>query len=440
MSAKDLLQQIHVAEILRQHAPWPGAAAEASAPLIRFWESLAPSRRREMAARAEPPLALPVRPEESALIAFLAELASRLPEVPPRDLATLYEQVSTADGHELAAGAVAFLEDAAPLDRELAERMLLFLGCLVPDALRDLHERMIRVGMVWPGELFRGAGPEARDLLLSLLPDARDGEALPILLSALAWIGDPIVRLRFHQWQRELPPWAVDLEISPDQHALDAAWHLEADGERRDLFHEECWKLVAAAPGELPTTSPVRVVRPRHVSEEAEESCPGCFGPLIDLLDFDLTDPRTAFLGFEGGTRLRIATCPRCLPWSAPILTEVDPAGGSVWSPANQPPAFVGEGGAPWPEERLVLGERHRTPLAARPFVGEGPASQVGGYPSWLQEPEYPLCPECGEPMTFIGQVQLADLATDSEELAEGVVYAFLHVHCGRAATLYQQL
>lgn len=435
MSAKDLLQQIHVAEILRQHAPLPGADTEDSGPLVHFWESLSPGRRREMSARARPPLAPPERPGEGELAAFLADLADRLPEVPPRDLALLYEQVSIPDGQELAAGAVAFLEDATPLDRELGERMLLLLGCLVPDALRGLHERMIRVGMVWPGELFRGASPDARDLLLSLLPDARDGEALPFLLSALAWIGDPIVRLRFDQWRRDPPLWAAHLEISPDQHALDAAWTLEPDGQRRDLFHEECWKLAPA--GSSDASSPVRVVRPR---EDAEEGCPGCGGALVDLLDFDLTDPRTAFLGFAGGSRLRIATCPRCLPWSAPILTEVDAEGGSAWSPANEPPAFVGEPAAPWAEERLVLGERHRTPLAARPFVGEGPASQVGGYPSWLQEPEYPLCPECGEPMTFIGQVQLADLAAGTEELAEGVVYAFLHASCGRAATLYQQL
>lgn len=438
MSAKDLLQQIHVAEILRQHAPWPGAAMESAEPLVRFWESLSPGRRREMSARAEPPLTPPERAGEAELAAFLAELADRLPQVPPRELARLYEQLSTADGQELAAGAVAFLEDATPLDRELAERMLLLLGCLVPDALRGLHERMIRVGLVWPGELFRGAGPDARDLLLSLLPDARDGEALPFLLSALAWIGDTVVRLRFDQWRREPPLWTANLEITPDQHSLDAAWTLELDGTRRDLFHEECWKLVPA--GSAGESSPVRVVRPRN---DSAESCPGCGGELVDLLDFDLTDPRTAFLGFDGGTRLRIATCPRCLPWSAPILTEVDADGGSVWSPANEPPAFVGEGAEPWPEERLVLGERHRTPLAARPFAGEGPASQVGGYPSWLQEPEYPLCPECGQPMTFIGQVQIADLATGAEaeeNPAEGVVYAFLHAACGRAATLYQQL
>jgi hypothetical protein len=437
VSAKDLLQQIHVAEILRQHAPLPGADTEDSGPLVHFWESLSPGRRREMSARAEPSLAPPERPGEGELAAFLADLADRLPEVPPRDLALLYEQIPTPDGQELAAGAVAFLEDATPLDRQLGERMLLLLGCLVPEALHGLHERLIRVGMVWPGELFRGASSDARDLLLSLLPDAGDGEALPFLLSALAWIGDPVVRLRFEQWRREPPLWAVNLETSPDQHALDAAWHLEPDGERRALFYEECWKLVPAASG---ASSPVRVVRPRGSGEDSEESCPGCGGALVDLLDFDLTDPRTAFLGFEGGTRLRIATCPRCLPWSAPILTEVDTEGGSVWSPVNQPPAFVGEAAGPWPEERLVLGERHRTPLAARPFVGEGPASQVGGYPSWLQEPEYPLCPECGEPMTFIGQVQLADLATGAEDLLEGVVYAFLHASCGRAATLYQQL
>ena len=45
--------------------------------------------------------------------------------------------------------------------------------------------------------------------------------------------------------------------------------------------------------------------------------------------------------------------------------------------------------------------------------------------------------------MTFIGQVQIADLdpgAEAEEDPAEGVVYAFLHAACGRAATLYQQL
>ena len=426
MNPEDLLQQIHVAEILLRHAPHPGDPAESAQPVIQFWESLAPRRQREIAALAEPPLPLPDRAGAPELARFLGELARRLPDVPPRELAGLYRRLSTPVGRDLAGGATAFLDQASPLERELAERMIFLLACLVPDALDGLHERILRLGVVWPGEIFRGSDPAVRDLLLELLPEAE--EVLPFLLSALAWIGDSAVCLNFQQWRREPPLWTAILELSADQHTLDAAWHLRADGSRRELALPDCLELVPAEEGGGHGAGPVRVIAPH------EESCSGCAAPLVSLFDIDLTDPRTAFLGLDG-SRLRIATCPACLPYSAPLLTEVDLEGRSVWSPANEPPSFVGDQLGALPAERLVLGEPQPTPVAARPFASGGPASQLGGHPSWHQEPEYPLCPECGEPMPFFGQVHLADLG----EPVDGIVFAFLCAPCGRAATLYQQ-
>ena len=216
---------------------------------------------------------------------------------------------------------------------------------------------------------------------------------------------------------------------------LDAAWHLEPDGSRRDLFHEDCWALVPEGEAPAGAPSPVRVALPHG------EDCPWCGGPLATLFDLDLADPRMAFVGLRG-SRLRIATCPRCLPYAAPILTDVDGEGRADWSLLNQEPSFRGddleglERIVDLPAGALVLGEQQRTPLAAHPFVHTGGASGLGGTPAFLQDAELPLCPDCLRPMTFLAQLQLADLG---EAPLDGMFYAFLCAVHGRAATLFQQ-
>lgn len=402
--------------------------AERAAAALAFYRNLAPSRRRELAGLTDPPLDLPEKPGTLDLLALLDRLASALPSPSPREISLLYRRISTVEGRELAAGAAELLTGHTPGERELAERMLLLLSCLVPGALEGLHERLVRQGTIHPGELFRGAGAETRDLLLQGLPQA-DTEEAALILSALAWIGDAVVRIRFHQWRDAPPEWAVPLDPPPDLHSLDAGWHLELEGTRRDLYHEECYELIAADTATAgAVASPVQVITPH------EQRCPGCKHPLVTLFDFGLRDRRLAFVGLDG-SRLRIATCLRCLPYSAPILTEIDGQGGSHWSPLNEKPTFVADEIGPLPERALVLGERLKTPFATRPFALEGNASQVGGCPAWLQEAEFPLCPECADPMKFLAQLHLADIGA----AIEGILYGFLCRECRLAATLYQQ-
>ncbi|HEX7182419.1 MAG TPA: hypothetical protein VF756_11290 [Thermoanaerobaculia bacterium] len=402
--------------------------AERAAAALAFYRNLAPSRRRELAGLTDPPLDLPEKPETLDLLALLDRLALALPSPSPREISLLYRQISTAEGRELAAGAAELLTGHAPGERELAERMLVLLSCLVPGSLEGLHERLVRQGTLHPGELFRSAGAETRDLFLEMLPPA-DVDQAALILSALAWIGDELVRIRFHQWREAPPEWAVPLDPPPDLHSLDAGWHLELDGTRRDLYHEECYELIAADGATAgAVASPVQVITPH------EERCPGCKQPLVTLFDFGLRDRRLAFVDLEG-SRLRIATCLHCIPYSAPILTEIDGQGGSHWSLLNEKPIFVADEIGPLPERALVLGERLKTPFATRPFALEGNASQVGGCPAWLQEAEFPLCPECAEPMRFLAQLHLADVGA----ALEGILYGFLCHACRLAATLYQQ-
>jgi hypothetical protein len=61
--------------------------------------------------------------------------------------------------------------------------------------------------------------------------------------------------------------------------------------------------------------------------------------------------------------------------------------------------------------------------------------SQLGGLPSWIQNPDFPVCPRCDTMMCFLGQVDSGNEFPGWE----GMLYAFLDLECGIAATCYQQ-
>lgn len=125
-------------------------------------------------------------------------------------------------------------------------------------------------------------------------------------------------------------------------------------------------------------------------------------GPLIVVLDIDLTRPEMAFLGLEG-TRLRVCDWADCDP-DNPCFTRVG-LDGEV--------ALLEQ-----PASTAVMGEPKRihAPLVPGPAFysaldgednGPGFASyreHIGGGPGWEQEPEVPISPDSGEPMTFIAQ------------------------------------
>jgi hypothetical protein len=162
---------------------------------------------------------------------------------------------------------------------------------------------------------------------------------------------------------------------------------------------------------------------------------------MVSLFDIDLRDPRLGFLA-PGWNRLRIATCQACALYST-LLTDVDGEGHSQWSIRNDESGFLdsddGEDeGWSWPQQRLVLGPRRRSPYEAHQsilYLLKG-ASQLGGFPMWVGSEPQAYCPECQRGMMFVGHLQLWDIF---DEGAEGVVYAFLCQDCGMAATTYSQ-
>jgi hypothetical protein len=318
-------------------------------------------------------------------------------------LAGAVRELSVEDARAVAAWALAALDDPAAT--------LELIAAFVPDALDGLHATLLERSREWPPELFRGAPPDvARELAERA---AHSEERWP--LRALAWVGCGTAVTYLARW-REAPPPSLSSERIDDELPL-AGWHLTEDGQRRDLFHGECFALVEGCSG------PVRVAGPHP------DACRWCGTALRALVDLDLSDERLSFAG--GGPRVSIPFCERC--WAGP-LCELDGDGIGRWSdatPARTPPDGAFER---LPAEHLGLGPR-RSPFEASDLRPRRIA-QLGGFPAWEQWPEHPPCPRCARPMPFLAQVSVEELAGGP---AEGTFYALFCADCRTGGVVYQQ-
>ena len=338
--------------------------------------------------------------------------------------AAAFRQLSVEGGRALA---VEFM-DTNPAERE-TEDFLLRLGAFVPGSLVDVQDRLVDRKILWPTFLLSGASPSVRDRLLSAIeqPDANVNR----LLMALAWIGDDVVVDTFDKWKSSVPTWANYLNVTADRYTLEAGWTMTAGGKRRDLYHTTCHPLIKPDADAMTIESGAAV----DIQSPQTALCGWCGQKLVNLLDIDLTCPEVGFLGFSG-RRLNIASCVRCTGYCT-IFTDIDFHGKSIWRDDNEKPSYNGGDGGAWEFEtmRWTIGPPRRSPFEAHPSIMYRGASQLGGFPSWEQDADFPNCPQCKQYMTFVGQLAGSDLY----EYGEGFTYAFVCAECGTAGTVYQQ-
>jgi hypothetical protein len=348
-----------------------------------------------------------------------------------------YRPLSAREGQALAQQVIALVDAGEKNEIEIARTILTRLTMIVPGSLTDLYAQLIAKRIFWAdGAVFREAGPLHRDQLLSLLEENAGGpQAIADIVSALVWIGDKNVQTYYSSWLQEPPSWQSTLLLPLERFPQEAGWELTEAGTRRTLYFQTCYELVPIM-GSISESDhrPVRIMLPR------EERCGGCGRHLFTLFNLNLRDSSLAFLEADG-ERLRIAMCPTCTAFDERLFTDVDTHGKSAWSEENGERVELLDDLDDWedlpalPSEQLTLGSARRTPYETFAAYGQQGLSQLGGYPEWVQQPDYPRCPTCQQHMQFIGQVQLADL----RENAEGMIYAFLCLPCGKAATTYQQ-
>lgn len=349
--------------------------------------------------------------------------------VPNQDeAADLYRALDSHEARRLAEFAIGSPALGA---RAPHPEILLSLACLRPGSLDGLHGTLIDRGIFYPPVIWHGAGPEIAAKIIDLIPGrAADRLSLNHMLLASAWIGDGVVQDGFSRWREDPPGWAATLYVPPHRYAEEAGWELTIEDTRRDLFRRRCHPLVEP-------TDPTAVAGIAAIVADHEGECGRCGRALTTLLDLDLASPPLSFIGL-GGRRLRIATCDVCSCF-APVFTHVDSDGGSTWHDGSPVPNFLPREAHRWPrmpQGRLVFGGMDRPWLEAANWLVPGVRfSQFGGHPTWVQDAEYPRCPECGQTMPFVVQVSNEDI----DEGSEGIYYAFACLGCGVAAVGYQQ-
>lgn len=250
----------------------------------------------------------------------------------------------------------------------------------------------MRAFIFTPGVIYFGAS----DKIAQRMIDSINDENAKYFLRSLAWIGTPVVQKAFHSWRDSRP--------SSGDYALEAGWESTANGGRRDLFHRECHPLLKSRNEDTDS-------RAVSVLVEHEEMCRWCGLAMTTLVDLDLTNPLTGFLGLKG-SRLRIANCEYCAPFTRTFLTNVDLTGKSTWHESNEKPDYLREpSGARFPAKRLRLGRTERHWLESVSWLLPGASfSQVGGHPTWIGGAAYPPCPQCEQLMPFVGQFSVDDI------------------------------
>lgn len=344
----------------------------------------------------------------------------------------LYRSLNLDDAGELARAAI---DSFDPHRTGVTEEILACLACFRPGRLVDYHMSLIDRRIFYPGVVFSGASSDVAQRILELIPNAIHHEG-PVtarnMLRALAWVGGDRVESAFGEWRQNPPSWA-DAEVfgvPPYRYAEEAGWELDSGGGRRNLLLPECHALIK--PREEGTVSEAVSCVLEH-----DETCRWCHRPMTTLLEIDLSHPATTFLGI-GGDRLRIATCDVCTCFGY-VFSSVDWQSATTWHRSNRRPKYLPEAPAELdrlPTRCLELQVTPRPLLESARWLLPGVRfSQLGGFPTWVQYPDYPRCPQCDRSMPFFAQLDNGDI----QEYAEGIYYAFLCRECRVGATTYQQ-
>ena len=91
--------------------------------------------------------------------------------------------------------------------------------------------------------------------------------------------------------------------------------------------------------------------------------------------------------------------------------------------------------------QRLQPGQK-AVPLDYPDNIGK--RTKLGGEPDWAQEGEVPVCPECGDLMTFVAQIDSIDYSGwgKADELYMfgdvGMIYVFYCLECNETTSVVQ--
>ena len=280
-----------------------------------------------------------------------------------------------------------------------------------------------------PPELYFCAPKDVRDALVRKLASLQDNakNTLNDVLCALAWQGDEQTTRLFYELYQNPRPWRQKLYAGTEVYAQIGGWSFDRMGERKSLVFNKCLVAVrvrdgAEKNGELANSGvnlnadePVRIGRPTG------QKCEFCGCEMLDMLRLKASEPRLAFLNLKHDAIFRC--CPTCI--GSVVYFCKRGADGEIEL------SYKGEGFT-----ESYFSQEDMARLCDMKFKLGGEVSPfydcfgeldttVGGYPQWVQDAEYLLCPSCGGTMKHLAQIPFGELVQ-----GEGVIYVQICEKC----------
>ena len=280
-----------------------------------------------------------------------------------------------------------------------------------------LLRTMLQVGYAPLDHLFRAAGPQTKTELLAML-EKKDRPDL--VMGALAWIDSEEITARFAHWKREETIALLDLYM------FNAGWELDANYQKRWLFTRSCFGLKAASNQIESSVSSIK--------------CRWCDRPLYSLSDFPTTYLETLFDLASPVRTLSIPFCMYCTLFEpVPMSLKPDNDGKVDFSPRiavgkriEQPNYKLETSGGIL---HLQIAGGTRDCFSAVDSGRSYNLSQIGGFPTWPQDANFPHCVECGQTMLFFMQVESMDFPLLQYE---GVYHFFVCQGCSSEFAVQQ--
>lgn len=303
-------------------------------------------------------------------------------------------------------------------DTELFEDLIREYDFTEPEFARVALEQRI----FSPESLYKDADELVRDRLIAMLDNEETENTLDIngILVALAEIADEEVVKVFKRWEENPPKWREKLYAGPKTYALEGNWCIE-DGEKKSLIFDKCFAIVK--------DEDVKDLHSNLYGGPVEERCPHCDSQYVNLLKIDGEYRQLQGFGIKG--KLSVTTCMSCLPYGDFIFSKYDEEGNSkvVYHESGYGDEIDDEDQTLAEEHCFILSEK---PAAMRYCSKWEDSSAIGGVPQFINDANYPACPECGKMMKH--------LALLGEEYTQyGNIYVQVCQDCRIAATSYQQ-
>jgi hypothetical protein len=324
------------------------------------------------------------------------------------------------------------LDHIGSSDNEAASEIAKELAAFTDADLARIQRAFLNIREYYPGYIFRGASPDTASKLITRLDPVTEHQhdvvKLNQILVALAWASTNDVLETFVEWRERPPQWRSLLCIPPERYAECAGWELDASSQMRKLILGKCYPLIKSEGSSD--------IGPVTTCVTMEESCKWCGGPLTSVFSFDLTDALLDFIPFPG-SRLTIATCQDCSTFGDRLYMKVGPNGEARWFAGNERPKYLPKDSGTWrlPTNALKLSRTPRLLHHAVDWCLPTTCSQIGGMPSWIDDPAHGQCPECGKGFVFVAQIAVKDV----DAWGEGIYYALMCPDCLITAVRYQQ-